>query len=1007
MKRAVILALLLCACGRRATAPDAGLDAGPRTDGGPLATGDGGPPAAIEVKVKAVLPGTGPTGGGGSALISGAGFVEGFALRGGGEVSRRTSVLVGGAAATGVDVIDDNRIEVVLPAGAPGTASIAVTNPNGTGTCTGCYRYVTPLEITSVVPATGPSQGGTAVTVHGRGFSSDLLLTVGGRELIGLQVADAQTVTGLTPPGTGAQDLLAINHDGSGQLRRGFVYTEALRVDSISPAVTGTAGGAKLIIEGAGFTPLAVVKIDGVVATSAWVDAQHLALYAPPVPPAPAHAAGAVDVAVDSALLAKGLVYADARGATVAYAVQPSHGPLAGGACPAACLHVYGTGLTGQAVSIGGAVATVHAVSDVQLDADLPYRATPGAVDVQVGLAPALTAAFRYDPLLSVDSIVPAQAPASGAPAATVTIAGAGFDLAGLQVFIGALPALSVSAAPTSITATAPAGSPGSAEVRVVAGGLEARLPGAFTFTTPLVLAQVAPPLGAQAGGTRVTLYGRGFGKGLAATIGNGALAGLQVIAPTQATGLTPPGTPGARDVVVAQAGKGSTLARGFTYFDPTNQRGGGSGGPLLGVLNVTVLDGSVYRKGGVAGATVQVVLHDGGLLAGLTDANGQITFSDDRLVLPAQVTAEKDQYNAVTVDGVQTSDLTLALQGPAGTPPPPPPPPPTPPAPLQTATVSGHVYGFKLPPGTVLSATQRPVARVSIARSGIYALPPFAGPPKFLTVSDDGGPYTFSGLYALSPMTLYAVFGLEDSATTPAQFEPLLLGIRRGVQPDPATPVTAAEIVLDTHLDQGIDVTVLNPPGVSGGHDAFVDLDLGPSGAIPLDRVTQNTDPAHLHFRHLPAAAGQGFVFVDQYGRWASGQITTPVSTYLRRVFGDVAGGVTLGPLLPFPVLTQSGPAVFAWTTAASPLQPGLQQLRVQDGTPQQDTSWSVLLPGEARQIAMPDLLRARLQKGTHNFSLVTSVAPGFDFAHWTSDDLGSGSWTAYAYAEGSFTVP
>ena len=1003
MRSLLLAALVFCACGQKTTAPDAGPDAGPRTDGGSTGSGgggDGGAPAAVEVKIKAILPGSGPTGGGGSALVSGAGFVEGFALRGGGDVSRRTSVLFGGTPATSVDVIDDNRIAVVVPAGAPGAASVSVTNPNGAGACAGCYRYVTPLAITAVDPPTGPAQGGTAVTVRGRGFTSDLLLTVGGRELIGLQIADAQTATGLTPPGAGAQDLLAVNHDGSGQLRRGFVYADALRVDSVSPAVTGTTGGAKLVVAGAGFSPLSSVAIDGAAVPSAWVDGQHLALYAP------AHPAGAVSVAVDGATLANGLVYADAGGAPTAFAALPSHGPLAGGACPAVCVHLYGTGLAGLPVSVGGKAATVHAVSDVQLDADLPAGTAAGAVDVQVG-ATTLAAAFTYDPLLAVSSIAPAQAPASGAPAVQLTLAGSGFDLPGLQVFVGALPALSVTATATSLTATAPAGSPGGAEVRVLAGGLEARLAGAFTFTTPLQLAQVSPALGAQAGGTRVTLYGRGFGAGLAAGIGAGALAGLQVLSPTQATGLTPPGAPGARDAAVALAGASSTLAKGFTYFDPANQQGGGSGGPLLGVLNVTVLDDSAYKTGGVQGATVQVLLHDGALLAGLTDGDGQITFSDDRLILPAQVTAEKDQYDAITVDGVQTSNLTVALQGPAGTPPPPPNPPPPPPPPLQTASVSGHVYGFKLPPGTVLSATQRPVARVSIARAGIYALPPFSGAPAFFTVSDDGGPYTFGTLYSLSPTTFYAVFGIEDTATKPSRFEPLLLGILRGVQPDPARPVTTADIVLDTHLDQSVSVTVLDPPGVAGGHDAFVDLDLGPSGAIPLDRVTQNSDPYHLQFRHLPAAAGQGFVFVDQYGRWSGGQITTPVSTYLRRVFGDVSGGVTLGPLLPFPVVTQSGPALFAWTTAASPLQPDLQQLRVQDGTQTQDTSWSVLLPGEVRQIAMPDLVRARLQKGTHGFSLVTSVAPGFDFAHWIWNDLYSGSWTAYAFADGSFTVP
>ena len=29
------------------------------------------------------------------------------------------------------------------------------------------------------------------------------------------------------------------------------------------------------------------------------------------------------------------------------------------------------------------------------------------------------------------------------------------------------------------------------------------------------------------------------------------------------------------------------------------------------------------------------------------------------------------------------------------------------------------------------------------------------------------------------------------------------------------------------------------------------------------------------------------------------------------------------------------------------------------------------------------------------------------FDFAHWTYNDLFSGSWTAYAFADGTFTAP
>src|SRR5262249_15822705 len=110
---------------------------------------------------------------------------------------------------------------------------------------------------------------------------------------------------------------------------------------------------------------------------------------------------------------------------------------------------------------------------------------------------------------------------------------------------------------------------------------------------------------------------------------------------------------------------------------------------------------------------------------------------------------------------------------------------------------------------------------------------------------------------------------------------------------------------------------------------------------------------------------------------------------------------------LLPFPMLTQQGPDVIAWTLAGTGLMPNLQQLRVADGTPTVNTSWSVLLPGSSRQMAMPAPVKARLQSGTHQFTITDSLSPNFDFHHWTDADLGPGGWPAYSYAGGSFTVP
>src|SRR5205823_7087824 len=142
--------------------------------------------------------------------------------------------------------------------------------------CARWHRYGTPVGLGCLDPAFRPSGGGPPVSRHGHGFTPHLFVTIGGRELIGLAIVDPRTATGMTPPGAaGGADVLALSHDGKGELRRGFVYQDALRVDSVSPAVIGTVGGDKLVVAGAGFGPRSAVKIDGAGAPSAWIDDQH------------------------------------------------------------------------------------------------------------------------------------------------------------------------------------------------------------------------------------------------------------------------------------------------------------------------------------------------------------------------------------------------------------------------------------------------------------------------------------------------------------------------------------------------------------------------------------------------------------------------------------------------------------------------------------------------------------------------------------------------------------
>jgi hypothetical protein len=46
-----------------------------------------------------------------------------------------------------------------------------VTTPGGTGTESGLYTYVASPSVTSIAPNSGPTQGGTSVTITGANFA--------------------------------------------------------------------------------------------------------------------------------------------------------------------------------------------------------------------------------------------------------------------------------------------------------------------------------------------------------------------------------------------------------------------------------------------------------------------------------------------------------------------------------------------------------------------------------------------------------------------------------------------------------------------------------------------------------------------------------------------------------------------------------------------------------------------------------------------------------------------
>jgi len=85
----------------------------------------------IRPAIARVSPPTGLIGGGSQITMTGTGFAAGA-----------TSVTVGGAAATGVNVSSATSLTAVVPAGTPGHATVAVTTAGGTATLADAFTYV-------------------------------------------------------------------------------------------------------------------------------------------------------------------------------------------------------------------------------------------------------------------------------------------------------------------------------------------------------------------------------------------------------------------------------------------------------------------------------------------------------------------------------------------------------------------------------------------------------------------------------------------------------------------------------------------------------------------------------------------------------------------------------------------------------------------------------------------------------------------------------------------------
>ena len=728
---------------------DSGFDAGDvdagGADAGDAGDVDAGPPPML--RLKRVLPPRGGAAGGTNVLIEGTGFIRDFATSGTGA-KKVTTLKFGSNSVIDYQIIDDETLELRAPAGIAGPTSVVMTNPLGTFNCNSCFTYYDELIVTGITPKQGPLAGGNEVVIDGQGFTSDVEVLFGVFSAPKVVFVSSKQLKVTVPRGQVADlvDLTVYNKNGVANARRVYQYFGDLRISAVTPGTGTIAGGTSVVLSGAGFSNATSLKFGAVNATSFTVisDSQLQAM-------TPAGGSGAVDVSVvtprDSWTAKKAFTYFDPAGTFAVFAVFP---------------HVARPGdvvtLTGQALNAGSLTVTLGGVSAVvgsttfsTAVVTIPMRgAAPRRSDVLATAGASNgTLAQGFTWRLGVASVNPTFGPAAGAT--SVALSGTALP-ADAQIFFGALAGTApVVGSETDLTVVTPPGSGGAAsDVKVrEAADLEneAVLTAGFTFEEVLAIGRVQPERGAIAGNTLVTVLGAGFRDGVTVAFGLNKAKDVKVVDSHTLTCRTPKAdNAGVVDVQAARLTASDTLLGGFSYFDPRSISGGLSGGPLVGTLNISVLDSTQGFYGSpVPMATVMLGIDAATPYQGLTDARGQLTFSDPSLVKAQSVTVFKDGYESATVTNVNAENLTVFIQRTGGGGGPPGPPPPG----VPPSVISGRVTGFKAP--RPLLATESLEARVFVTQTSLFGGPPFAGLPnkskeKWQVVVDGGEYLVFTG---------------------------------------------------------------------------------------------------------------------------------------------------------------------------------------------------------------------------------------------------------------------
>jgi hypothetical protein len=272
--------------------------------------------------VTSLAPASGPAAGGTFVTITGSGFTG------------VTAVMFGSTPADSFNLITPTTILASSPEGTAGTVDITVTSPGGTSSTSAAdqYTYFNPASVTGVTPNSGPTAGGTTVTVTGSGFTGATSVLFGSTPATSFTVDSDTAITAVAPAGTaGIVDIRVLTPFNESPVYALDEYTylgATPAITSVSPDYGPVTGGSLVIISGSDFNNVSAVLFGSTPAAAFTVETPTTISATAPA------GSGTVDITLTNQVGTSGTSAADQYtylALPTVTGVSPASGPTTGG----------------------------------------------------------------------------------------------------------------------------------------------------------------------------------------------------------------------------------------------------------------------------------------------------------------------------------------------------------------------------------------------------------------------------------------------------------------------------------------------------------------------------------------------------------------------------------------------------------------------------------------------------------------------------------------------------